>query len=245
MGQKANPRGLRLGYNTGWDSLWYASKKSYASFAVEDLKIRSFLVKDLDQAGVAKVVIERTHKKLHIVIHVERPGNVIGKKGAGVEQLQAKLKKIVPDLECTFSVVEVRKAGLCAKIVADEIVHQIERRVFYKRPMKRAIQNTMKMGARGIRVECSGRLGGVEIARTEKYLEGQLPLHSLRSDIDFSSRTAHTSNGSCGVKVWIYRGDILADKKLERKPLGHEEKLDNKTLGHEEKSKKNSVNSVA
>lgn len=218
MGQKANPRGLRLGYNSGWDSLWYAQKKSYASFVVEDIKIRSFIMKELDQAGIAKVVIERPQRNPHIIIHVSRPGNVIGKKGAGVEQLQAKLKKSFPKIDCTFSVVEVRKPDLCAKIVADDIVHQIERRVFYKRPMRKALQNTMKMGAKGIRVICSGRLGGIEIARSEGYMEGQLPLHTLRADIDFASRTAHTQSGTCGVKVWIYRGDILGnDQKGEKK----------------------------
>jgi small subunit ribosomal protein S3 len=217
MGQKANPLGLRLGINRSWDSLWY-SRKSYASLLCEDIAIRKFLEKNLATAGVSRIVIERPQKKPHVTVYASRPGVVIGKKGTGFDQLVEKLKRHV-GVECAFNVVELRKPELYAKVVADDIAQQIERRVFYKRAMRKAIQSALKMGALGIKIHCSGRLGGAEIARTDGYLEGRLPLHSFRSDIDFSSSTAHTQNGTVGVKVWIYRGDILtsADGDSDRR----------------------------
>ncbi len=207
MGQKADPVGLRLGINRPWDSLWF-SKKSYAAFLKQDLDIRKFLEKNLHNAGVSRIVIDRPQKRPHVTVFASRPGVVIGKKGAGVEQLLIKMKKEL-NLECGFNIVELRKPELYAKVVANDIAQQMEKRVFYKRAMRKSIQAALKAGAKGIRVCCSGRLGGVEIARTEGYLEGRLPLHSLRSDIDFASSVAHTTSGACGVKVWIYRGDIL------------------------------------
>jgi small subunit ribosomal protein S3 len=217
MGQKANPIGLRLGINRTWDSLWY-SRKSYAALLKEDLAIRHFLNKHLEPAGISRIVIERPQKKPHVTVFVARPGLVIGKKGAGVEQLLAKMKKST-GIECAFNVVELRKPELYAKVVADDIARQMERRVFYKRAMRKAIQGALKMGAKGIRVMCSGRLGGVEIARTEGYLEGRLPLHTLRADVDFYCSPSLTPNGICGVKVWIYRGDVLGrgSSLLERR----------------------------
>ena len=207
MGQKANPIGLRLGINRTWDSLWY-SRKSYANFLKEDLKIREFLKKELVNAGVSRVVIERSNKKPHITVFASRPGVVIGKKGSGIEQLLLRLKKAI-NSECTFNVVEIRKPELYAQIIADDVASQIKRRVFYKRAMRKAIQNSLKSGALGIRINCAGRLGGAEIARVEWYREGRVPLHTFRSDIDYGHNVAVTSYGTCGVKVWVYRGDIL------------------------------------
>jgi small subunit ribosomal protein S3 len=207
MGQKADPIGLRLCINRTWDSLWYA-RKGYASYLKEDLSIRKFLKTNLSTAGVSRIVIERPQKVPYVTVFASRPGVIIGKKGTGVEQLLARMEKKL-GIKCVFNVVEVRKPELYAQIVADDIAQQMERRVFYKRAMRRAIQGALKMGAKGIRINCSGRLGGAEIARTDWYLEGRLPLHTLRADIDFASSTAHTNNGACGVKVWIYRGDVL------------------------------------
>lgn len=217
MGQKADPIGLRLGINRNWDSLWY-SKKSYADFLKDDLAIRKFLSKSLETAGLSRIVIERPQKKPHVTVFVARPGVVIGKKGIGVEQLLAKMRKQL-NIDCVFNVVELRKPELYAQVVADDVAQQIQKRIFYKRAMKKAIQGALKMGAKGIRVSCSGRLGGVEIARTEQYFEGRLPLHSLRSDIDFACSTSRTLSGACGIKVWIYRGDVLerGSSLLERR----------------------------
>jgi small subunit ribosomal protein S3 len=217
MGQKIDARGFRIGINRSWDSLWF-SKKNYADFLKEDLTIRAFLERSLQSAGVSRIVIERAQKKPRVTVFASRPGVVIGKKGVGVEQLLAKLKGEV-GVDCAFNIVELRKPELYAQVVANDIASQIERRVFYKRAMRKAIQAAMKMGALGIKIHCSGRLGGVEIARTEGYNEGRLPLHSLRSDIDFACGVAHTQSGACGVKVWIYRGDVLdrGDSMMERR----------------------------
>lgn len=207
MGQKANPIGLRLGINKTWKSSWF-SNTNYARFVQEDIKIRQFVEKNLQNAGIADVVIERTQKKPIVKVYCARPGVIIGKKGAGVEQFLASMKKSI-QVECSFNIVEVRKPELQAQFLAKDICQQMERRVFYKRAMRKAMQSALKMGAKGVRVSCSGRLGGVEIARTEWYFEGRVPLHSLRADIDFASSTAHTTSGACGVKFWIYRGDVL------------------------------------
>jgi small subunit ribosomal protein S3 len=207
MGQKADPIGLRLGINKTWQSSWF-SKTHYAQFVQEDIKIRAFVEKNLQNAGISKIAIERPQKTPIVKVYCARPGVIIGKKGAGVEQFLAKMKKTI-QVDCSFNIVEVRKPELQAHFVAKDICQQMERRVFYKRAMRKAMQSALKMGAKGVRVSCSGRLGGVEIARTEWYFEGRVPLHSLRADIDFSSNTAHTTSGACGVKVWIYRGDVL------------------------------------
>ncbi|BDB95946.1 30S ribosomal protein S3 [Candidatus Hydrogenosomobacter endosymbioticus] len=219
MGQKANPIGLRLGINRTWDSLWF-SKRDYARLVKEDIDIRKSLMSKLSGAGVARILIERSDKRPHVTVFASKPGVVIGKKGAGIEALLAGMKKDV-GLDCTFNIVEVRKPELYAQIVADDIASQIKRRVFYKRAMKKAVQSALKTGASGIRVNCSGRLGGAEIARCEWYREGRVPLHTFRSDVDYGYSMAETSYGACGVKVWIYRGDVLGKNvALSERDLG-------------------------
>ena len=208
MGQKSDPVGLRLGINRTWDSQWF-SDKNYAQFVEEDYKIRNFIKSSLISAGVDRVLISRAGAVPQISVSVARPGVVIGKKGAGIEALVKKIEKSL-GIKCALNVIELRKSELCAQVVADDLAQQLERRVFYKRAMKKAIKNVMKVGAEGVRINCSGRLGGAEIARVEWYLEGRLPLHTLRSDIDFSCSTAKTSSGTCGIKVWIYKGDVLS-----------------------------------
>ncbi len=208
MGQKVNPIGLRLGINRTWDSRWYADKGEYGELLKEDMKIRSYLEKRLKQAGISKIVIERPHKKCRVTIHTARPGIVIGKKGADIEVLRRKLSTMTSS-EVHLNIVEVRKPEVDANLVAASIAQQLERRVAFRRAMKRAVQSAMRMGAQGIRINCGGRLGGAEIARTEWYREGRVPLHTLRADIDFGMATAHTAYGTCGVKVWIFKGEIL------------------------------------
>ncbi|RJF88390.1 30S ribosomal protein S3 [Oleomonas cavernae] len=219
MGQKVNPIGLRLGINRTWDSRWYADKKDFAGLLHEDLKIRAFLEKKLASAGIAKVVIERPAKKCRVTIHTARPGVVIGKKGADIEKLRSELAKMTKS-EVSLNIVEIRKPEIDAKLIAENIAQQLERRVAFRRAMKRSVQSAMRLGAGGIRINCGGRLGGAEIARIEWYREGRVPLHTLRADIDFGRGTAHTAMGTCGVKVWVFKGEILAhdpmaqDKRL-------------------------------
>src|ERR671929_1153955 len=208
MGQKVNPIGLRLGINRTWDSRWYADK-DYAGLLHEDLELRKYLEKRLTQAGISRVVIERPAKRARITIHTARPGVVIGKKGADIEKLRADLSKRTGG-EVALNIVEIRKPELDARLVAENIAQQLERRVAFRRAMKRAVQSAMRLGAQGIRINCSGRLGGAEIARVEWYREGRVPLHTLRADIDFGTATAKTTYGTCGVKVWIFKGEILA-----------------------------------
>ncbi len=208
MGQKVNPIGLRLGINRTWDSRWFANTRDYGSLLHEDIKIREMLRKDLKQAAVAKIVIERPHKKCRVTIHTARPGIVIGKKGADIEKLRKKIGAMT-DSEVHLNIVEVRKPEIDAMLVADSIAQQLERRVSFRRAMKRAVQSAMRLGAEGIRINCGGRLGGAEIARMEWYREGRVPLHTLRADIDFGEATAVTAYGTCGVKVWIFKGEIL------------------------------------
>ena len=224
MGQKVNPVGLRLGINRTWDSRWFASDKEYAGLLHEDLEIRKYLEQRLAQAGVARIVIERPAKKARITIHSARPGVVIGKKGADIEKLRSDLAKMTKS-EVHLNIVEIRKPELDAKLVAENIAQQLERRVAFRRAMKRAVQSAMRLGAGGIRINCGGRLGGAEIARVEWYREGRVPLHTLRADVDYGTATARTTFGTCGVKVWIFKGEILAhdpmaqDKKLaEQQP---------------------------
>ena len=218
MGQKVNPTGLRLGVNRTWDSRWYADEE-YVGFLHEDLKIREFLKKKLAQAGVSKIVIERPQKKARVTIHSARPGIVIGKKGQDIEFLRKDIQKMTSS-EVQLNILEVRKPELDAKLVAESVAQQLERRVAFRRAMKRVMQSALRLGAEGIKVSCSGRLGGAEIARTEYYREGRVPLHTLRADIDYGTATAHTTYGACGVKVWIYKGEIMShdpmaqDKKL-------------------------------
>ncbi|BDA84796.1 30S ribosomal protein S3 [Aureimonas sp. SA4125] len=208
MGQKINPTGFRLGINQTWDSRWYANTGEYGILLHEDLAIRKFLMEELKQAAVSKIVIERPHKKCRITIHSARPGIVIGKKGADIEKLRKQLASMTK-AETHINIVEVRKPETDATLVAQSIAQQLERRVAFRRAMKRAVQSAMRLGAEGIRINCGGRLGGAEIARMEWYREGRVPLHTLRADIDYGTAEAHTAYGVCGVKVWIFKGEIL------------------------------------
>ncbi len=208
MGQKVNPIGLRLGVNRTWDSRWFAGKGEYAKLLHEDIAIRAAVSKVLKQAAVSRIIIERPHKKCRVTIHSARPGVVIGKKGADID----KIRKLVGRLtgsEVVINIVEVRKPEVEAALVADSIAQQLERRVAFRRAMKRAVQSAIRLGAQGIRINCSGRLGGAEIARLEWYREGRVPLHTLRADVDYGTATAHTAYGACGIKVWIFKGEIL------------------------------------
>src|SRR6187402_257631 len=219
MGQKINPIGLRLGINRTWDSRWYANKGEYGDLLQEDLKIRTMLMEDLKQAAVSKIVIERPHRKCRVSIHTARPGIVIGKKGADIDKIRAKVKKFT-DSEVHINIVEVRKPETDATLVAEGIAQQLERRVAFRRAMKRAVQSAIRMGAGGIRINCGGRLGGAEIARMEWYREGRVPLHTLRADVDYGVATAFTTYGTCGVKVWIFKGEIM-----EHDPMAQDKKM--------------------
>jgi small subunit ribosomal protein S3 len=215
MGQKVNPIGMRLGVNRTWESRWYASKGDYAGLLHEDLKIRDTLMRDLRQAGVARVVIERPHKKCRVTIHSARPGVIIGKKGADIERLKSKIASMT-NSEVVVNIVEVRKPEVDAQLVAESIAQQLERRVGFRRAMKRAVQSAMRLGALGIRINCGGRLGGAEIARTEWYREGRVPLHTLRANIDYGVAEAMTAYGICGVKIWIFKGEIMEHDPMAR-----------------------------
>jgi small subunit ribosomal protein S3 len=208
MGQKVNPIGLRLGINRTWDSRWFADD-AYADLLHEDLRIRKYLRQRLQQAGVSRIVIERPAKKARITIHTARPGVVIGKKGADIEKLRSALQAMTTS-EVHLNIVEIRKPEIDATLVAENIASQLERRVAFRRAMKRAVQSAMRLGANGIRINCGGRLGGAEIARTEWYREGRVPLHTLRADVDYGEATAKTTYGTCGVKVWVFKGEIMA-----------------------------------
>jgi len=208
MGQKVNPIGLRLGINRTWDSRWFADD-NYADLLHEDLRIRKYLRERLQQAGVSRIVIERPAKKARITIHTARPGVVIGKKGADIEKLRSSLQAMTGS-EVHLNIVEIRKPEIDATLVAENIASQLERRVAFRRAMKRAVQSAMRLGANGIRINCGGRLGGAEIARTEWYREGRVPLHTLRADVDYGEATAKTTYGTCGVKVWVFKGEIMA-----------------------------------
>ncbi|MFD0980354.1 30S ribosomal protein S3 [Tropicimonas aquimaris] len=208
MGHKVNPIGMRLQVNRTWDSRWYADTKDYGNLLLEDIAMREFIEKECKQAGVSKVIIERPHKKCRVTIHTARPGVIIGKKGADIEVLRKKLAAMT-DSELHLNIVEVRKPELDAALVGESIAQQLERRVSFRRAMKRAVQNAMRMGALGIRVNVAGRLGGAEIARTEWYREGRVPLHTLRADIDYAHAEATTPYGIIGIKVWIFKGEIM------------------------------------
>jgi small subunit ribosomal protein S3 len=199
---------MRLQVNRTWDSRWYADTKDYGNLLLEDLRMREFVAKECKQAGVSKVIIERPHRKCRVTIHTARPGVIIGKKGADIEGLRKKLAAMT-DSELHLNIVEVRKPEVDAALVAESIEQQLERRVSFRRAMKRAVQNAMRMGALGIRVNVAGRLGGAEIARTEWYREGRVPLHTLRADIDYAHAEASTPYGIIGIKVWIFKGEIL------------------------------------
>jgi len=208
MGNKVNPIGMRLQVNRTWDSRWYADTKDYGDLLLEDLAIRAFIKKECEQAGIARVIIERPHKKCRVTIHTARPGVIIGKKGADIEGLRKKLANLTAS-ELHLNIVEVRKPELDAALVGESIAQQLERRVSFRRAMKRAVQNAMRMGALGIRCNLAGRLGGAEIARTEWYREGRVPLHTLRADIDYAHVEASTAYGIIGIKTWIFKGEIM------------------------------------
>ena len=205
MGQKTNPIGFRLGVIKSWESRWF-SEKDYSKLLQEDITIRKFLMKKLSSAGISKVVIERPAKLAKITIHTSRPGVIIGKKGSDIEKLKKDIGNITEG-DVSINIVEIKKPELDSQLVADNIAQQLERRVAFRRAMKRAVQSAMRLGALGIRVNCSGRLGGAEIARTEWYREGRVPLHTLRADIDYGVSRANTTYGICGVKVWIFKGE--------------------------------------
>lgn len=208
MGQKVNPIGLRLGINRTWDSRWFADG-NYAEQLHQDLEIRRILKKKLAQAGISKIIIERPAKKARVTIHTARPGVVIGKKGADIEKLRLELTKLTGS-EVHLNIVEIRKPEVDAQLVAEGIAQQLERRVSSRRAMKRAVQAAMRMGAQGIKILCTGRLGGAEIARDVMYREGRVPLHTLRANVDYGVATGHTTYGTNGVKVWIYKGELMA-----------------------------------
>jgi small subunit ribosomal protein S3 len=221
MGHKVNPIGLRLGINRTWDSRWFANSREYGDLLHQDLKLRKYIKKRMKQAGVSKIVIERPHKKCRITIHTARPGVVIGKKGADIEKLRRDISQFV-DGEVFVNLIEVRKPELDATLVADSIAQQLERRMAFRRAMKRSLQTTMRMGALGCKIKLGGRLGGAEIARTEQYHDGSVPLHTLRADIDYGTAEAMTAMGIIGIKVWIYKGEIMEhdpmaqDKRAEK-----------------------------
>ena len=208
MGQKVNPNGIRLGINKTWSSRWF-SKSNYLQLLHEDLKIRKYVEEKLKSASISKITIERAAKKLRLTIFSSRPGIIIGKKGADIESLKNMLTKM-SSLEVFLDIKEVRKPEVEAKLVAENIASQLEKRISFRRAMKKAVQSSMRLGAKGVKVVCSGRLGGAEIARTEKYAEGSVPLHTLRSDIDYATAEAETTYGICGIKVWINKGEILS-----------------------------------
>ena len=208
MGQKIHPTGFRLAVSRDWDSRWYANKRDFAGMLAEDIKVREYLKKKLKNASVSRVLIERPSKSARITIFSARPGVVIGKKGEDVEKLRKQIASIA-GVPAQINIAEVRKPELDSQLVADSISSQLERRVMFRRAMKRAVQNAMRLGAKGIKVEVSGRLGGAEIARTEWYREGRVPLHTLRADIDYATSEAHTTYGVIGVKVWIFKGEVL------------------------------------
>lgn len=219
MGQKVNPIGLRLGINRTWDSRWFA-EKDFANLLMEDFNIRKFVKKELKQAAVARVVIERPAKKCRVSIYTARPGIIIGKKGADIEKLRKKLSALTNADEVMLNIVEVRKPELDAQLAADNVAQQLERRVSFRRAVKRIMQSAQRMGVLGVRVNCSGRLGGAEIARAEWYREGRVPLHTLRADIDYAESEALTTYGIIGVKVFFYKGDIL-----EKDPMARDNRL--------------------
>lgn len=209
MGQKVNPKSLRLNVNRTWDSRWFANEASYGQFLKEDHEVRKFLTKELKKAGISKVIIERPVGKCKVTIHTAKPGIVIGKKGADIETLKKKIQKFT-ESEVFVNIVEVRKPDTDAQLIAENICAQLERRIAFRRAMKRAVQNAMGQGAEGIRINCSGRLGGAEIARTEWYLEGRLPLHTFRNDVDYGFAEALTVYGIIGVKVWVNHGEKVS-----------------------------------
>ncbi len=225
MGQKVSPIGLRLGINRTWDSRWYAGK-DYSNMLYQDITVREFLFKKLKTAGISRIIIERAAKKMILTLHTARPGVIIGKKGADIEKLRAEIAKMTGS-DVALNILEIRKPEIDAKLVAEGVANQLERRVSFRRAMKRAMQSAMRFGAQGIKINCAGRLAGADIARAEGYREGRVPLHTLRANIDYGVVEAHTTYGVIGVKVWVYKGDIMAhdpmaqDKLLQEQQPNH------------------------
>jgi len=223
MGQKVNPIGLRVGINRTWDSRWFADGGEYAALLHEDIKMRDYVRKSLPQAGISRVVIERPAKKARVTIYSARPGVIIGKKGADIDKLRSDLSKMTSAGDVSLNIVEVRKPEIDATLIAENIAQQLERRVAFRRAMKRAVQNAMRLGAEGIRINCSGRLGGAEIARMEWYREGRVPLHTLRADIDYGYVVARTAYGVIGIKVWVFKGEIMAHDPMAQDKRAQEQ----------------------
>jgi small subunit ribosomal protein S3 len=218
MGQKTSPIGLRLQINRTWDSRWYASGDDYGRLLLEDLKIRQYVLKTHPQAAISKVVIERPAKLCRVTVYAARPGVIIGKKGADIEKLKKAIGQMTKS-EVSLNIVEIRKPEIDSKLVAQGVADQLERRVAFRRAMKRAVQSALRLGAEGIKITCSGRLGGAEIARVEWYREGRVPLHTLRANVDYAEAQAHTAYGVCGVKVWIFKGEILGHDPMAQDRL--------------------------
>jgi small subunit ribosomal protein S3 len=215
LGQKTHPIGLRLGIIKTWDSRWFA-KNDFASLLEEDERIRRYLRQKLMNASVSKIEIERTSKRVTVTIHTSRPGIVIGRKGGEIEKLKAEIQHLTSQKEVHLNIAEVKVPELDARLVADNIARQLEQRISFRRAMKKAVQGTLRMGAYGIKIACGGRLGGAEIARTESYREGRVPMHTLRADIDYATSTSHTTFGCIGIKVWIFKGEILGKQAVAK-----------------------------
>ena len=226
MGQKSSPVGLRLQINRTWDSRWFAEGQDYGRLLLEDLKMRKFVMDTLPQAAISKVVIERPAKLCRVSIYAARPGVIIGKKGTDIEKLKKQLGKMTGS-EVSLNIVEIRKPEVDARLVAQGICDQLERRIAFRRAMKRAVQSAMRLGAEGIRINCGGRLGGAEIARSEWYREGRVPLHTLRGNVDYAEAQAHTAYGVCGVKVWVFKGEILGHDPMAQERI----MMDSQTSG--------------
>lgn len=224
MGQKINPTGLRIGVIKDWESRWYADKATFGDTLVADYNVREYLLKALASAGVPKIEIERDPKRIRINIHCAKPGMVIGKGGAEIEKIKSTCKKMLGSDKAVFiNIIEIKQPDLNAQLVAEKIAQQLEKRISFRRAVKQAIGATMRFGASGIKIQCGGRLGGAEIARSESYREGSIPLHTLRADIDYGTAEAHTTYGRIGVKVWIYKGEVLPGTKAAAKPASAKE----------------------
>jgi small subunit ribosomal protein S3 len=222
MGQKVNPYGFRLGVTTDWKSRWFAGRSEYAELVIEDWKVRNMLMTTLPHAAISRIEVERTRDRVRVDVHTARPGIVIGRRGAQADELRSALTKITGNNRVQLNIQEIKQPELDAALIAQGVADQLAGRVAFRRAMKRAVQNAQKAGALGIRVQCSGRLGGSEMSRTEWYREGRVPLHTLRADIDYGFREAKTSSGRIGVKVWIYKGDILPYKAASEEKIAKE-----------------------
>ncbi len=219
MGQKVHPHGLRVGVIKDWDAKWYANSHNFADNLIEDDKIRKFVKKKSYSAGIAKIEIERTAKRVKINIHTGKPGMIIGKGGKGIEELKSEILKMIKEKNVIINIVEVKRPETDAQLMAESIAQQLEKRISFRRAMKQTIQRAMRSGAKGVKTACSGRLGGAEIARTEQYHEGTIPLQTLRADIDYGFAEADTTYGKIGVKVWLYKGEVLPTKKVRTEEI--------------------------